>query len=254
MKKPIYILNYQATNVLVDVRVNDMQALLSEVLDTFTDTCTVNHLIPESGQQEISFRVVPLLLKTKPGDKFEFEATLSKYIIDEEHNLRVSKMADLVHYKFNELHSKPKQNFTAIVPYKLRSVKNYEKLTMDDQLKQMAKEVYTNLKRQIDEGDYDDLLETLAKRDQEMSDCMYWDLSEEDRAQRVIELASMLQDGYTLNLPGPADVLTQYGYGKLVRYVRPDFTSALVLSKGSEEYKIDVYLHKETNSDVLTII
>lgn len=254
MKNPIYILSYKATNCLIDVRVNDLQALLMEAQGSMADDVTVNHLIPESGSQEITFRVVPLLLKTKPGDKFEFEATLSRYVIDYNRDLRVSKEADLINYKFNDFHSKPKQKFTAIVPYKLRAAKNYESLTMDDSLKQMVKDAYMRLKQQLDAGDYDNFLETLAKRDEEMDTCMYWGLTEEEKAERVIELAAKLQDGYTLNMPGPTDVLTQYGYGRLVRYVRPDFTSALVLSKGSEEYKIDVYLHKEANSDVLTLI
>jgi len=254
VKDPIYILSYQVTNCLVDIRVNDMQALLLEGLGESRDDVTVNHLIPESGKQEITFRVVPLLLKTKPGDKFEFEATLSRFSIDRDRDLRVNKEVDLIHYQFNDLHSKPRQEFNAMVPYKLRSPKGFEALTVDDHLKRMAREAYANLKQQLDAGDYDYFLETLAKRDEEMNECMYWGLTEEEKASRVIELAALLQDGYTLNMPNPTDVLTSYGYGKLVRFVRPDFTSAFVLSKGSEEYKIDVYLHMESNSDVLTII
>lgn len=254
MRKPIYMLNYKVSNCLVDVRVNDMQALLMEAMGDSEDDVTVNHLIPESGPQEIAFRVVPMLLKAKPGDKFEFEATLSRYVIDEENHLRVSKMEDLLHYKLNEFSSKPKQQFTAMVPYKNRSFKDFETLEVDDRTKQMVRDAYLKLKQQLDEGDYDSFLETLAQRDEEMNQCLYWEMTEQDKARRVIELAAKLQEGYSLAMPGSTDVLTQYGHGKMLRYVRTDLTSALVLRKGSEEYKIDVYLHKEPNSDVLTLI
>ena len=59
--KPYYVIEFNAVNCFIDIRVNDVSILCLNITGQISTTLPVNNAILASGEQRVAYNILPVL-------------------------------------------------------------------------------------------------------------------------------------------------------------------------------------------------
>jgi len=258
MEKPYYIIDFSAVNCMIDIRVNDVIILTLNVKGQVSTILPINNAILESGEQQVTYRIMPLIGNINLDNSSGFSASVWLYNADgelvEKENEIISftlphddQETPLPQYKFED-------TFYAQVPYTLNAWQNSMNLNRIKNLRELVDFVYKKIERIINNAQYDQFAELIEKRENNMAICMY--LSATEKTGRVKELVEIIQSGFRIVPISEKDTMVIYGHGKLVSVKKANGASALLLRSTTkrEELNLEIQLHLKEGSNELTVI
>ncbi len=258
--KPYYVIEFKAFNCSFDIRVNDISILTLDVKGQVATIIPVNNAILETGKQQVTYHILPLQGETALRENAEFSATVWLYDaggahIEEVESIDNTSFSMPKNESENLLQSyKGEITFEAIVPYRLNAWQNSADLTKIENLRTMVEAAYRKIEALISNGQYEAFAALLQQREDNMATCMY--MSEEEKKERVTDLISTIKEHNLKVVPvSESDIMTFYGYGKIVTLLRPDGESALLLrAEDGREINLIIQFHLEQGSEELTVI
>ena len=237
------MIDFSASACTFEIRVNDVPVAGLSVEGQAATAIPVNYAILQSGKQEISAKVLPLLGNVALDQKAELKFDFKLFDIDNDFVFKkqfgeyrfpsVDKAQKLPVLTYNSF-------FQAEVPYRLNAWQNGENLKDMKHLREKLREAYEDIKNLIDKGQYKLFKERIKIREHNMAVSMY--LSQGESESRVEELIADFQSGFKV-MPVPEEaVLQQYAYGKVAALKKSNGESALYLKnpKTKEELMIDI--------------
>lgn len=240
---PYYIIDFSASACLFEIKVNDYPVINMEVKNQISTMIPINFAILESGKQYIEVTISPL----SDSKNIDLSAELK-------FNLKLFNAKDdfIFQNQFGEYHSqiseedriaaisKYKSDFEAEVPYNLQSWQKGIVLKDDILMEKKLKEAYSHLTSLIKNKKFDDYLNSIAKRENNMAISMYLSASESLRRRK--QLLKDFETGFEImSLPDDAQIAF-YGQGKVAMLKKPNGESALYLVniETEEELMLDV--------------
>jgi hypothetical protein len=79
MDKPYYIIDFNAVSCLIDIRVNDIPTFSMNINGQVSTIFPINNAILESGEQQVTYNILPLLGETILDDNAKFSAAVWLY-------------------------------------------------------------------------------------------------------------------------------------------------------------------------------
>ena len=259
MDKPYYVISFNAVNCFVDIRVNDVSVFIWNIEGQVATNIPVNQAILESGEQQVSYHILPLSGDTALCDNTIFEASVWLYDASGEYLEKQEEVSKTFTIPENKTGAplpmyKGEDSFFAEVPYKLNSWQNSQDLTKIENLRELVIAAFRNIENLISSAQYDEFIALLQQREDNMATCFY--LSEEEKNGRTTDLIDELKTGLYVVVPvSEEDMLVVYGRGKLVSLKKQDGASALLLrNQEGEELRLEIRLHLEQGKTELSII
>ena len=255
--RPYYVIDFNAVKCLIDIRVNDVSVLCMNVDGQISTLIPVNHAILELGKQQISYSILPLHGDSTLNASVRF--SLSVWLYEENGDL-IEKKEEIHQFVLPDnitgipIHVyKGEGFFYANVPYKLNAWQNSRNLSEVENLKVLVNSIYGKIKDIINNAHFDQLVNLLQKREDNLAICMYF--SEKEKRDRINELIEIINTGYQIVPVKDEDNLVMYGYDKLVVLRKPNGSSSLLLqNKEGDDLNLDFQFHLEQGENELTII
>ena len=256
--KPYYVIDFIATKCFIDIRVNDVSILCLNIDGTLSSVFPVNSAIVESGKQQVSYNILPLLEETTLSDKVSFTASVWLYdasgdLIEKKEELNKFEMPKnktgipLPKYKGEDF-------FYAEVPYILNAWQNSLDLSEIENLRELVDLAYKKIEDIINTGNYEKLSELIQKREKNIATSLY--LSEKEKNQRLKMFIEIVNMGFKVIPVTEKDTMIIYGHDKLVMLKNEEGKSALLLMNENtgEELNLEFQFHLENENEELTII
>jgi len=258
MYKPYYVIEYSASSCLLDIKVNDVSVKHTNLKGYTSNVIPVNLVIPESGRQQVSYNILPLLGETALREDATFSASVCLYdaggdVIQKQDEINTFTMPENT-TKIPLPVYKGERVFYADVPYKLDAWQNSQDLSKIEKLRVLVDSAYRKIEEIISNSQYNLYAEMVQKREDNIATCFY--LSEEEKKERLTELIELFESGFKIVPVSEKDFMFIYGYNKLVSLKKQDGSSALLLKNANTGQKLtlDIKLHLEQGSKELTII
>ena len=240
---PYYVIDFSASACLFEIKINDYPVINMEVKNQISTMIPINFAILESGKQYIEASISPL----SDSKKIDLTAELK-------FNLKLFNAKDdfLFQNQFGEYHSqiseedriatisKYKSDFEAEVPYNLQSWQKGIVLKDEILVEIKLKEAYSHLSSLIQNKKFNDYLNSISKRENNMAISMY--LSKFESSRRKKQLINDFEAGFEI-MPLPDDAkIAFYGNGKVALFKKANGESALYLvnTETEEELMLDV--------------
>jgi len=256
--KSYYVIDFLAKDCFIDIRVNDVPIISMNVVGQISTIYPVNTAILESGKQQVSYKILPILGEFNLRDSVDFLASVCLFDASGE---RIKKVNEIDKYKLEKdntgipipLYTYSKL-FNAEVQYKLNSWQNSINLNDIDNLRELVDKAYKKIERIVSSKQINFFEELLKEKENNSCMCMY--LSEELKNQRMIGLTKKLSGGFQVIPSTPQDIMFIYGFGKLVGLRTPSGDSALRLynSETKQGMSLDVLFHLKKDKQELSII
>jgi len=252
INQPYYMLDFSASACMFDIRINDYPVLILNVEGQVSTMLPINNAILESGEQNISARVMPVLGQHEldPNAELKFDIKLfdvaNDFVFQKQFN----------EYKSEPVNEKkiPALNYESVfwvdVPYKQDAWQNGQKLTDNKKMRSELEIAYNQISDLIKSKNYDKFRQLLANREQNIAKSMY--LSENEANARIDDLIEDFENGFNV-MPLPNDaVMHIYAYGKVAALKKLNGESALYLysKKTQENLMLDIsfYIPKGKNT------
>ena len=257
LKKPYYVIEFNASAVMFEIKINDVPLLILNVEGQASTMVPMNHLILESGIQELSINVIPVIGNTNFIKNSSYRSVIK--LFDVSNGFKFEK--DILFYKMTDIKEGElmpafsyQDVFYAEVPYNLVAWKYSEDLSEIDDLRTMLDEQYIKLENIISNRQYNTLKSLIQEREDNIEKSMY--LDKEERNSRFDELIEDFENGFTIIPHTAKDKLIIFGNNKLVSLIKEDGNSALMLNneETEEELNIEVKFHIKSNCLELSII
>jgi len=257
LQEPYYMIEFSASAVMFEIRINDVPLLTLNVEGQASTIVPMNYLILESGKQQISINVLPVLGKIKFIENSSFRATVKLYDVVDDFNF----IEDSVEYKTPDIEEDkliPAFNyqdiFYAEVPYKLVAWQDSNDLSKIEDLRQKVDEQYRMIENIIKTRQFLLLQEMLEQRENNAAISMY--LSEDEKKSRINDFIYDADNGFKIVPHSKEDQLILYGNNRLASLRKIDGSSALLLSNDEteEDLCLELMLHIEKGSNELAII
>jgi hypothetical protein len=258
MIKSYYVIDFSAVNCLIDIRVNDVSVLCMNIDGQVSTIIPVNNAILESGKQQISYNVLPLLGEIILRETVSFSASVWLYNAS---GVIIEKVKEINNFTMPENETgiplpayKDENFFYADVPYKLEAWQNSQDLSKVENLRTLVVLAYREIEAVINNAQYEQFAKLTQKREDNIAVCMY--LSEEEKNERLTELIELIETGFKIVPVSEKDIMIVFGYDKLVTLKKPDGESALLLinEKTEEELNLEIQFHLEQGNTKLSII
>ncbi|MCL1786411.1 MAG: hypothetical protein FWG38_00375 [Defluviitaleaceae bacterium] len=258
MVEPYYVIDFNAVNCFIDIRVNDVSVFSWNVDGQMATHIPVNHAIPESGNQRISYHILPSSGELSLQENTVFEATVLLYDTGGE---TFEPKEEVTKFKMPENTSgtplpmyQHKDFFVAEVPYTLNAWQNSQDLTEIENLRELVVAAFRKIENLIGNGQYDEFIALFQQREDNMATCFY--LTEKEKSKRMSRLIDELKTELYVVVPvSEEDMMVVSGHGKLVTLKKQDGSSALLLrNQEGEELNLEIRLHLEQNKTELSII
>ena len=256
--KPYYVIDFLANDCFIDIRVNDVPIICMNIVGQISTIYPINTAILESGKQQVSYRILPILGELNLRDSVDFSASVCLYDASIE---RIEKVSEIDKYKLEKdntgipipLYTYSKL-FNAEVQYKLNSWQNSTNLNDIDNLRELVDKAYKKTERIVSAKQLNIFVELLKEMENNSCTSMY--LSEELKKQRMIGMTNILSNGFQVIPTTPKDIMFIYGYGKLVGLRTTSGDSALRLynSETKQGMGLDVLFHLKKGTQELSII
>ncbi len=259
MDKPYYVIDFNAFNCMIDIRVNDVPVFCMNIEGQVSTIIPVNNAILESGKQQTTYNVLPLLGETTLRDDASFSAAVWLYDASGE---EIEKVKEINNFTMPENKTeiplpifKGKDLFWAEVPYKLHAWQNSQDLTEVKDLRLYVDLAYSEIEEMIRNEQYDQFASLIKKREDNIATCMY--LSEKEKNERVSELIDMIKTGFKVVPTSSKDIMLVFGNDKLVSLRQPNMEdSALLLvnPETEDELSLEIQFHLEQGKTELMVI
>jgi len=258
MYKPYFVIDFSAVNCLIDIRINDVSVLSMNVDGQISTKLPVNNAITESGQQQVSYFILPLMGETSLHKDAKFLASVCLYDAGED-LIKMKKEINKFELPDNKAgiplpSFKYEDSFSADVPYRLFTWKNSQNLSEIGNLRKLVDSSYKDIEKIINNAQYKQFANLIQKREDNITTSMY--LSEIEKKERVSELIDIIETGFKIMPVSEKDIMVIYGYDKLVTLRKQDGNSALLLknSNTGEELNLEIQFHLEQGKTELSII
>jgi hypothetical protein len=255
MNKPYYVIDFRAVSCSIDVMVNDVSVFSMDIKGHISMKIPVNKAILESGEQQVSYHILPLPGNTALSDEASFSASVWLYEDWNEPKEEIHTFTMPENKTGTPLPMYVGENsFIADMPYSLNGWQNSQDLTKIENLRELAVAAFRKIENIITNGQYDELITMLQQHENNTATCLY--LTEEEKNQRISGLIDDIKtDSYVVVPVSEEDMMVVFGHGKLVTLKKPDGSSALLLkNQEGEELSLEIRLHLEQGKTELTII
>jgi len=257
INNPYYLIDFSSVNCFLEMRVNDVPVFCMNLEGQVSTIIPINQAILESGKQQVSYNILPLLGETSLRNNTRFEASVWLYDASGD---EIEKKEEINQFAMPENTGIPlpaykgENFFTAEVPYKLDAWQNSQDLTKVEDLRLYVDLFYSEIEEMIANGQYDRFAKLIQKREDNIATAMY--LSEEEKKKRVAELVNTIKTGFKVVPTSSKDVMLIYGYDKLVSLKKSNGEPALSLINEEEgdEIIIELQLHLPQGSADLLVI
>ena len=247
MSKLYYEIDLSAVLCHFRIKINDVELISMNIDGQTRFDVPINHLILESGLQNIEAIATPI----KGATHLHKDAYI-RYRV----NVFDMSTGDYVFVKQLEEYYTPKaetplpfsmhkSTFTADVPYVLDAWQksgNIKDAKLD--VKEMLISEYRKIAEEINKGQYDRFIERYAKREQNNATALY--LSNNEAKNRISKLLYDFKNGFTVQPIIKESVVVEYSaYGKLACLKRINGLSALYLENAQteEELVLEIAFH-----------
>jgi hypothetical protein len=257
MDQPYYVVDFSASSCRFEIRVNDLSVITINLDGQAATMVPINHAIIQSGKQEISASVLPLLgeMALSAGAQLKFDIK----VFDVSHDfLFKESFATFVTTPVDESKKIPaiihQDTFMAKVPYTLNAWQNGQELKNSEILVNQVKRACGNIQEMLKNKQYDNFKLKMSPHEKNMATALY--LSDVEEKKRLDELVSDFQSGFEV-MPVPENAILQiYCKGKLVTLKRPNGDSALYLynKETEEELMLDINFYLPLGKTQLEII
>ena len=259
MDKAFYMIEFKAGACLFDIKLNDV-SVFSLNMDKFISmTLPVNNLILESGVQQLSATVLPLLGEIALDDNVSFGMTVK---LHNDTGTSLQHVEDILTYTIPE---NTKENplpvveyhttFNASVPYKITAWQNSVDLRDFPDLRNMLDRICKTIEHLVNTKQYDRFVDMLSEREDNVSIAMYF--TPEEKKGRMQRLVDDFKSGFTM-VPFSLDeaIIVYYAQGKVITLVKSDLESAFrfVNTETGEELNLEMRFHLKRGSTELSII
>ena len=239
MKQIYYEIDCSALMCYFQVRINDVEVFALNVDGQASMDIPINQGILESGIQEIEIRVTPL-----EGMKELNNEAYVRYRVNE---FDVSSGDFKFIKQFENNHTEPviqgvpvlihKSKFEANVDYKIDAWQNGTNLKdVKFDIKKKLLFAYNSIVTDINNGNYQNFLTAVTKRENNFAKMMY--LNDSEKNARIKKLLYDFSNGFKA-IPVDEAVVVEYsGYGKLASLKRINGMSALYLVNSETEEEL----------------
>jgi len=257
IEKPFYVIEFNAVACFLNIRVNDVPVLSANIEGQVSSMVQINNAIIESGEQHVTYYILPILGEFSLQSETFFEASLWLYDASGE---EIEKKEEINKVTMPENTGIPlpvfkaEKFFIAEVPYKLNAWQYSQDLTKVDDLREKVDSLYRKIEEMFANGQYDRFINLIQKREDNIAICMY--LTEEEKKERITMLSNVLKKRFEIIPTSPKDIMLIFGHNRLVSLVKTDGTSALMLKDPETETDlwIDMKLHLKPGDTELSII
>lgn len=252
IKKPYYMINFNAAACLFEIRVNDIPVITLDIKGQTATRIPINFAISKNGKQEVSVKVLPMSGNTQLSPKAELSYTIELYDVTN----NFSFDSEYKGYKSPKIDKNKiipvltsKTAFDAEVPYQLKDWEDGQNLKDIDDLDLKIRNTYARLGKLISDGNYDLFAKKMENREYNMATSMY--LSPSESKARINGLITNFKSGFDTMLLVQDSVTVLAAYGKKIALKKPNGEPAL--SFGNKELNeqimldIEFYLPKGTN-------
>ena len=253
--KPYYIIDFNAVNCFIDIRVNDVPVYSSNINGQRSTIIPINSPILESGNQQVSYNVLPLLGEFSLKENTFFEASVWLYDASGE---EIEPKEEINKYTTPENTGIPlpaykgEKMFMAEVPYKLDAWQNSQDLSKVEDLRLYVDLFYSELEEMLAKEQYDSFINLIKKREENIATCMY--LSDKEKNGRIM-FFNIIKEGFKVVPSSAKDIMLIYGHDKLVSLKKMDGSSALLfVNSEGDELSLDLRLHLPQGSRDFLVI
>ncbi|WP_407277215.1 hypothetical protein R5O20_12205 [Tenacibaculum maritimum] len=238
---PYYMIDFSAAACLFEIRVNDYPVITQNIAGQVSTYIPINYAILESGKQEVSITMLPLIGETSlhPKAYLKYKVMLfdvtNDFVFKEEFTSFQSEQLAKNHLPV----VKQTSYFRATVPYQLNAWQHGINLTSKKDLKNKLLQSCQEIASVIEKKEYSTFEKMILKREQNMATAMY--LNQQESSSRITELIQDLKAGFKM-MPIPKEsVVRILGFGKVAALKKPNGESALYLfnEKTNQELMLD---------------
>lgn len=253
MKLPYYMIEFSAAACLFEIRVNDNPVVTLNLRGQVSSRIPINHAISQSGKQEVSVSILPLLGESKLTSGTELYYDIKTFDVHKEFDLK----EELEGFKSNKVDEdkivpfiKNISYFTADIPYTLKDLwENGENIEDVDDFSSRLRGQYDQLGNQIKNGNFNYYLKAIQNRELNISSAMY--LSSKESKARINRVLNDLENGFNEMFLAENAVPIISAYGKKVSLKKPNGEPALIFvnREKKEQLMLDIefYYNKENN-------
>ncbi|PKV50749.1 hypothetical protein ATE84_2815 [Aquimarina sp. MAR_2010_214] len=254
MIQPYYMLEFTAVACLFEIRVNDIPVVHMNMPNQISTRIPVNYGITESGKQQVSVKMLPVLgnITLQEGAELKYKLELFDTINGFEFQDEITSYKSKPIEKDSELPIIVNENiFLAVIPYQVKDFwKEGEDLKDVDDLRSKLEHSYYNLSKDISASYYDSFRQKIKIREENMVTSMY--IKPAKAASRISNLETKFSTGYVA-LPILKDAVLVYSaYGKKVSLKKLNGDPALSFINKEKRKQlfldIDFYLPKGSNA------
>jgi hypothetical protein len=255
IKEPFYVIDFSVVRCKFEIQINNVEVLTMNVNGQMASNIQCNHLILESGVQQLDIIVYPRAGDSGFDAESAFSFKLMLYDSDNEFKLIED---NIVGWKMSD-NDKTQDvcrhtvSFRAQVPYQIDAWQNSADLNTVENLRQKVETAYQKLGEMISQKQYDAFKSMMQVREKRIAASLY--LDEADMRKRTDELIEDLNDFELVPLSG-AETMHIYADGRLVCLKNEDGESALRLrniKETDEEMYIEVFFHLKKGNTELTV-
>lgn len=239
--KIVYMIQYQVQGCAYEIRVNDFY-IDSSLQGLGGGNVVINNYIPHTGQQFLSFQMLPLPGENKINENSNIDICITRTIVDTANMSVVTPEPIMILEREKEQYSGIVE-FYADIPYSIILCSNSKKISSDYNTVESLIGFYEELNILLKEKRGNELISLLEFHENNQIKSLYWDIDEDIRKQRNDDLWDLLTSECWLRMPGDDEICRLFGNGRAVRFVKPDGSPALTICTKDDEYIMDWYFH-----------
>jgi hypothetical protein len=240
--QPYYQLDFSAALCMFEVRVNDVIVFTLNLEGQASSMIPINSAILQSGKQQISIKVLPLLGQKVLNPNAQFKYNIKVFDAAKDLNFKEQLPGE---YAVEKVDPAKKQtslsqttSFNAEVPYSINAYQTGTDFKSVSALKEKLTGAYQKLGELIAKGNLEQLKKLIANRESVAAVTMY--LSKEESDDRMKRLLSDLKTGYKL-MPIPANAVVKvFGNYKIAALVTPQGGSVIMLKNEKEHEEMEL--------------
>lgn len=255
--KSYYVIDYCAVRCFIDIKVNDVFILSLNVDGQVATIMPINNAILETGMQQVSYTIRPLLGDDNLQNNASFNASVWLYDVNGD---SIEEIEEINSFSLPELTKdsplpiyEDNKYFYADVPYMLNAWQNSVDLSKIKNLRELVDYSYKKIENYIANAQYEKFNDMIQQREDNVATCMYF--SEERKNQRKNRFIDLMSTGLYVVPVSEQDNMVIFGHNKLVTLKKKDGASALLLRNSvGEEMNLVLFLHLQQGQNELSVI
>ncbi len=254
MKEPYYMIDFNAGACLFEIRVNDQPVLKMNLEGQASTRIPINNAIFNSGKQEVSVKMLPLLGQTKFSSKAELSYSIKLFdtVNDFQYKEQYDGFESMKIESTTALIITNTFFFNAEIPYKLKDYwKDGGEIKDIEDYEKKIRRAYLGIINLIKGEQFDLFSKKISDREYNIATSMYLSSNESNR--RIQGLINDLNSGYDYLLfeeEFAIPVISSYGKKIALKKIDGDPALGFGNKEKREQLLLDIefYFNKTTNS------